>query len=299
MPNSFFSSSGYQNSSFYYSAPYQGSTPTDNDTQNNTHKASELSTPLVEETPLAISINGIAYAVMMVTPIDLESFVIGFALSEGIIQHLHEIRDIDIQPTSTPPNINSISINLDISPRRLTMFKQKKQTHLGATGCGLCGVESLAQAIPTLSKLASSTPINEDTLITLRHRLSEHQILGNKTGAIHAALLLSPQNEVICCMEDIGRHNALDKIIGYALQQKIELHNHTVLMSSRCSTELVQKAVRVGLSHLVHLASPSTLAVKLAHHYGLTLIHLPKKDAPRIFAPFITSELESKDTIHE
>ncbi|ETX11092.1 formate dehydrogenase accessory protein FdhD [Marinomonas ushuaiensis DSM 15871] len=292
-------SSGYQNKTFYRSASLQISSFTDSNTQKETPKESEPSTPLVEETPLAISINGIAYAVMMVTPIDLESFVIGFALSEGIIENLNEIRDIDIQPTSTPPNIDSISINLELSPRRSALFKQKKQAHLGATGCGLCGVESLSQAIPTLSKLTTSTPMNEDVLVTLRHRLSEHQVLGNKTGAIHAALLVSPQNEVICCMEDIGRHNTLDKIIGYALKQDIKLHNHTVLMSSRCSTELVQKAVRVGLSHLVHLASPSTLAVKLARYYGLTLIHLPKKDAPRIFAPFTTSELKPKDTIHE
>ena len=94
-------------------------------------------------------------------------------------------------------------------------------------------------------------------------------------------------------MEDIGRHNALDKVIGYALQQDINLHNHSVLMTSRCSTEQVQKAVRVGLSRLVHLASPSTLAVKLAKHYGLTLIHLPKQDAPRVFASSI--QLEGTD----
>ena len=289
MSNSPISSSGYQNSTFHSSVSNQENVQVDN-TQNNLHKELESSTPLVEETPLAISINGIAYAVMMVTPINLETFVIGFVLSEGIIDHLNEIRDINIQPTNTPPSIDSISINLDISPRRFALFKQKKQTHLGATGCGLCGVESLAQAIPTLSKLTPSSAITESALIPLRHRLSEHQVLGNKTGAIHAALLLSPQNEAICCMEDIGRHNTLDKIIGYALQHNINLHNHTVLMSSRCSTELVQKAVRVGLSRLVHLASPSTLAVKLARYYGLTLIHLPKKDAPRVFAPFITSE---------
>lgn len=251
------------------------------------------SAELVEEIPLAISINDIAYAVMMVTPVHLDAFVIGFARSEGIIEHLSEIRDIDIQLTQTSPDLESIAINLDISPRRFAQFKQKKQTHFGATGCGLCGVESLAQAIPILPILPSSQPIEEAALVSLRQHLGKYQILGNKTGAVHAAQLVSPQGKPIICMEDIGRHNALDKVIGYALQQGINLHNHSVLMTSRCSTELVQKAVRVGLSRLVHLASPSTLAVKLAKHYGLTLIHLPKQDAPRVFASSI--QLEGTD----
>tara|TARA_R110001606_G_scaffold61892_1_gene144366 strand:+ start:17440 stop:18318 length:879 start_codon:yes stop_codon:yes gene_type:complete len=241
-------------------------------------------TELVEEMPLAISINDISYAVMMVTPVNLEAFVIGFARSEGIIEHINDIRDIAVQLTQTPPDIDCITINLELSPRRFAQFKKRRQTHLGATGCGLCGIESLTQAIPILPKLQPSQAIKEANLIALKPRLGEYQILGNKTGAVHAALLISPEGEPILCMEDIGRHNALDKVIGYALQQNINLHNYSVLMSSRCSTELIQKAVRVGLSRLIHLASPSTLAVKLAQHYGLTLIHLPKQDAPRLFA---------------
>lgn len=239
---------------------------------------------LVEEIPLSISVNGIAYAVMMVTPVQLDAFVVGFARSEGIIEHIKEVRDIETQKAHSSIGIDSLSINLVVSPRRLAQFKQRKQTHLGATGCGLCGIESLAQAMPELPLLPTSDPIQLSILTPLRQQLSKFQVLGNQTGAVHAALLISPTGQPIICMEDIGRHNALDKIIGYALQHNIALHNHSVLMSSRCSTELVQKAVRVGLSRLIHLASPSTLAVQLAVHYGLTLIHLPKQDAPRIFA---------------
>ena len=253
------------------------------------------STELVEEVPLAISINDISYAVMMVTPINLDAFVVGFARSEGLIEQINDIRDLDIQPTQTPPGIDSIAINVALSPRRFTQFKQKRQTHLGATGCGLCGIESLTQAIPSLAALPPCQVMEETALIALKSRLSEFQILGNKTGAVHSALLISPDGSPIVCMEDIGRHNALDKVIGYALQQDINLQNHSVLMSSRCSTELVQKAVRVGLSRLIHLASPSTLAVKLAQHYGLTLIHLPKQDAPRVYA----SSIQSKDSNDE
>lgn len=253
------------------------------------------SVELVEETPLAISINGITHAVMMVTPGHLDAFVIGFARTEGIIHHLDDVRDLEWQHTHSDLGINSLgidslAINLVLSPRRFTQFKQRKHRHLGASGCGLCGVESLDQALPALDVLPFSAPIDEATLARLKTQLSDHQTLGKLTGAIHGALLISPQGEPIICMEDIGRHNALDKVIGYALQQGIHLHNHSVVMTSRCSTELVQKAVRVGLSRLIHLASPSTLAVKLAQYYGLTLIHLPKQDAPRVFASSRPSE---------
>ncbi|MCB5162430.1 formate dehydrogenase accessory sulfurtransferase FdhD [Marinomonas algarum] len=258
-------------------------------------KVTEEYAELVEEVPLAISINGLAHAVMMVTPIDLDAFTLGLARSEGIIEHLDDVRDMTMQTVVSTADIHSLAIDLIISPRRFAQYKQKKTIHLGATGCGLCGMDSLSQAIPSLSTLPDSAPLTEASLSTLRHDLFKYQTLGNKTGAVHAALLLSPTHTPIICMEDIGRHNALDKVLGYALQQGINLHNHSVLMSSRCSTELVQKAVRVGLSRLIHLASPSTLAVTLALHYGLTLIHLPKRDAPRIFA----SSLQSKGTENE
>ncbi|MDB4838216.1 formate dehydrogenase accessory sulfurtransferase FdhD, partial [Marinomonas sp.] len=236
---------GYQHHTFQpLGQPFEGSPTT------------QPSTVLVEETPLAISINDITYAVVMVTPVDLASFAIGFCLSEGIINQLSDVRDIQIHHSTIQLDIDSIVINLDVSPRQFAQFK-KKRAHLSASGCGLCGTESLEQAIPVLPELPPSQSIPLHTLISLRERLTEHQILGKKTGAIHAALLLSPNNEPLCCMEDIGRHNALDKIIGFAQQHAINLHNHNVVMSSRCSTELVQKAVRAGLSNLTHLASPS------------------------------------------
>lgn len=241
---------------------------------------------LVEEVPLAISINDITHAVMMVTPTSLDAFAIGFALGEGLIESAQDIRDISLEKTTTlHPDIDGYAINLVVSQRRFSEFKKGRVARLGATGCGLCGVESLDYALPQLTPLPSSQPLTDDILRTLKECLYEHQIIGKESGAIHGALLVSPQGKPLIAMEDIGRHNALDKVLGYALQHRLDLHNHSVVMSSRCSTELIQKAVRSGLSCLIHLASPSTLAVKLARQYGLTLIHLPKKDAPRMFAP--------------
>lgn len=251
----------------------------------------EEHTQLVEEIPLAISINQITHAVMMVTPNHLDDFAMGFAFSEGIIESAQDVRDIQLDETSIKHlGIAGLALNLDISPRRFAQFKQHKQAHLGASGCGLCGKDSLEQALPVLKPLPTSQTLPTDTLKTLKEMLFEHQELGKKSGAIHAAMLLSPDGTPIICLEDIGRHNALDKVIGYAINHKITLHNHSVVMSSRCSTELIQKAVRAQLSTLIHLASPSTLAVALARQLGLTLIHLPKKDEPRVFASSFHSE---------
>ena len=248
-------------------------------------ESSQESVMLVEEVPLAITINGITHAIMMVTPTALDAFSIGFALNEGIIETASDVRDISITDSPTSHlDIQGLAINLTISQRRFAEFKQGRIARLGASGCGLCGAESLEYALPLLNKLPASKILPERILTTLRATLFDHQKIGKESGAIHAAMLVSPQGDCITTMEDIGRHNALDKALGYALKNNINLYNHSVIMSSRCSTELIQKAVRSGLSCLINLASPSTLAVKLAQQYGLTLIHLPKKDAPRVFA---------------
>lgn len=243
-------------------------------------------TELVAERPLAISYNGLAHAVMMVTPQDFEDFLFGFSLSEGLIEQAEEIRDWQIEATSQPksPGLAALSADIQLSPRRFAQFKQGRQQRRGASGCGLCGVESLNEALPKLPVLPPSPVPPAAQLLALREQLARWQPLGAQAGAIHAALLLSPKSEPLICREDIGRHNALDKLIGHSLRTGRSLHQHAVLMSSRCSTELIQKAVRAGLSTLIHLASPSDLAVQLAHQHGLNLIHLPRHSGPRLYA---------------
>jgi FdhD protein len=123
------------------------------------------------------------------------------------------------------------------------------------------------------------------TLTRLRDQLAAAQVLGPKIGAIHAAALIDPNGDLIACREDIGRHNALDKLIGHALRREYSLTEHTLVMTSRCSVELVNKAVVAGASTLVNFAAPSTLAVDSARHYGLNLIHLTRDNQPRHFSP--------------
>ena len=253
------------------------------------HIESKEETPLVEEIPFAVSVNDIAYAVLMATPVNLEQLALGILFSDGVIQKAGDIRNLELTQDKrlfdpATASLSSVEANVEISPRLFNDFKRNRKAHLGASGCGLCGIDSISHAFPALTKLPPSAARNMSSLSALKGQLKQHQVLGNTTGALHAALLLSQDDKPICCMEDIGRHNALDKVIGFALQNNLQLHDHNVLMSSRCSSELVQKAVRAGLSNLTHLASPSTMAVKLANHYGLRLIHLPKREAPRLFS---------------
>ncbi|PPC75091.1 formate dehydrogenase accessory sulfurtransferase FdhD [Pokkaliibacter plantistimulans] len=238
------------------------------------------SAELIEEVALAISYNGLSHSVMMVTPVDMDDFLFGFSRSEGIIERADEVRDWDI----TQIDDQRWHADLTLSPRLLSRFKQGRQRLRGATGCGLCGIDSLQEALPDLPHLRSCPLPPAELFPGLRDRLQQHQPLGNRAGAIHAAMLLDRTGNVLVSREDIGRHNALDKLLGHALRQRLALYDHIVVMSSRCSMELIQKAVRAGVSTLVNLASPSQLAVELARRHGLNLIHLPRQGSPRVYA---------------
>ncbi|MDK2778369.1 MAG: formate dehydrogenase accessory sulfurtransferase FdhD [Pseudomonadota bacterium] len=240
------------------------------------------STLLIEETPLTISCNGVTHAVMMVSPLDIRDFVTGFALSEDLIRSVADIRSLSISESGHP--LHHLLADIQLQPECFKRFlKQQRSARRGASGCGLCGSESLQQVLPDITPLSGGSPPDYPALQHLRDRLRDFQQLGQQAGAVHAALLLDAELQPLLCREDIGRHNALDKVIGAALQQNIDLSQCAVLMSSRCSTELVIKAARSGLPQLLHLSSPSTLAVELARHYGVGLIHIPRSDSARIY----------------
>lgn len=235
---------------------------------------------LAEEVPLAIHVHGVLHAIMMVSPLHCDDFITGFALSEGLIRHAGELTAVHLRHGQQPAA--NIHADLTLSSDRFRDFLQQQRTaRRGTAGCGLCGTDSLQQIFPDLPPLNGRPFSLPDS--DLRELLSQHQVLGHESGAVHAALLLSADAEPLLMREDVGRHNALDKVIGAALRQQRPLTGCTVLMSSRCSTELILKAVRAGLSGLIHLAAPSTLAVQMARHYNLALVQVPRHDAPRFF----------------
>ncbi|MBU3021272.1 formate dehydrogenase accessory sulfurtransferase FdhD [Aestuariibacter sp. A3R04] len=235
---------------------------------------------LAEEVALSISYNGINYAVMLVTPANLRDFVIGFSLTNGVVEHPRELYSIAFSEHN-----EHVSAEVDISNRAFWALKTKRRQLAGTSGCGLCGVEAIDMALPELTPL---TPANEpDTtqLAELRNIIIDAQTLARESGAVHAALYLSRSGEVLACREDIGRHNAFDKLIGAVVASKLQQGDAMVVLTSRCSLELVQKAVKARFAVLVTLSAPTALSVKWAIRYGLTLVHLPKRDAPRVYSP--------------
>ncbi|SBT18160.1 Protein FdhD [Marinomonas gallaica] len=238
---------------------------------------------LVEEVPIAISVNDLNYAVILITPVDIEAFVIGFAHSEGLIEHTNEILDIDIETDSGQQEgvPTHITANLKLTGRAQHRSSSIMRQRKGASGCGLCGIEAIEQSFPCLAPLSPTPTLTDEQWNTAKEQFSNHQLVGGISGAIHGAMLMDPQGSFLYFAEDIGRHNALDKLIGKALSTSSSLKGCHILMSSRCSTELILKAVRGQVASLGHLASPSTLAVAQAKQYGLHLIHIPRRATPR------------------
>lgn len=252
-------------------------------TQGPAATEAETEAELIEEVPVAISYGEITHGIMMLTPTDIDDFLIGFSLSEGVIRRAGDILDWTLTSTHTPDGLPAYLLDATLSARRQAHYRNRQRQMLGATGCGLCGSESLASAFAPLEPLEPAPLLPLAQLGGLRDQLARSQTLGPRVGAIHAAALVDPQGNLMACREDIGRHNALDKLIGHALRCEHSLAGHTLVMSSRCSVELVNKAVMAGASTLVNLAAPSTLAVDRARRYGLNLVHLARDNQPRLY----------------
>lgn len=234
---------------------------------------------LVEEVAVSININGINHAVMMATPDDLDDFAIGFLFCESIIRHNHDVHDIRVSPAE-----HGFVLDVTIANRCLAQLQLRRRRLTGATGCGICGVEAVEQAFPPLPALPLTPPLDVALLVELRPQIAQWQLKGQHSGALHAALALDEQGRILHCREDIGRHNALDKLIGLLLRQPQACD--TLVVTSRCGSELVQKAALFGARHLVCLASPSQLAVRLALKYNLNVVHIPKFDAPVSYSSY-------------
>jgi FdhD protein len=235
---------------------------------------------LALESALAISYNGINHAVMMVSPGAVEDFIRGFSLSSALVDSIDEIYDIRLQQLGA-----AINAEVDISNRAFWALKQQRRQLAGTSGCGLCGVQSLEQALPVLTPLKAADLPQAGHFLGLRERIAHAQQLGRFSGALHAALYVDDQGEIRLCREDIGRHNALDKLIGALPGHAPDTRQGFVVVTSRCSLELIHKAVRAAIGNLVSLSAPTALSVQWARQHNLNLIHLPHHSAPRVYSP--------------
>ncbi|MHB0818566.1 formate dehydrogenase accessory sulfurtransferase FdhD [Stutzerimonas stutzeri] len=244
---------------------------------------------LAEECALAIAYNGISQAVMMVSPADLEDFVVGFSLGSGIVERAGDIYDIRISGAG-----EGRQAEVEIASRAFWALKQQRRQLPGNASCGLCGVEALEQALPQLQALPGAPLPPAHWLDDLRQRISEFQILGQSCGAVHAALFMDAQGEIRLSREDIGRHNALDKLIGAINRIGLDIGGGVAVVTSRCSLELIHKVQRAGIQTLVSLSAPTGLATRWAQRHNLNLIHIPHRSPPRVYSPLSAVGLRSR-----
>ena len=233
-------------------------------------RLSQIEDVVAEEVPVALIYNGISHAVMLATPNDLEDFALGFSLAEGILSHPKELYGIEVVEQSA-----GIELRMEIAAERFHQLKEKRRSMTGRTGCGLCGAESLAQAL----RLPDAVNQSQETFSTaaILKALAEaakNQPLQAETGATHASFWVSPTGEIEMAREDVGRHNALDKLLGAKLLGAKAADNKSgfVLTTSRASYEMVQKVAVAGVSMLVAISAPTGLAIRMAEQSGITLV---------------------------
>jgi len=240
---------------------------------------SEPSTRLLaNEVPVAIEFNGEVYAVMMLTPSDLEDFAVGFALSERIIVRASEIARIDVREGT-----RGIGVDVRLEKEHSARLAERRRSLPGQSGCGICGLTSIEEALPQLAKVSAPPAVATAALFGALQALPERQTLNRETGAVHAASFCNANGEIMVAREDVGRHNAFDKITGHLARACIDPTTGFALLTSRCSYELVQKAVLARIPMLVTISAPTELAVSIAKEADLTLVALARRDSVLVF----------------
>ena len=240
--------------------------------------ASEGSRTIPEETPIALTYNRATHAVMLATPADLEDFAVGFSLSEGIIRTAADIGELDI--VSVP---DGIELRMTLKGERLDALTQRQRRLTGPSGCGLCGLDSLAGALRPVADVPEGDLFTPEMVQAAMASLPAAQRLNQQTRAVHAAAFWTAAQGLLALREDVGRHNALDKLAGALARQGISAASGLLLLSSRVSVEMVQKAAALGAPIVVAVSAPTALALRVADAAGITLIGIARQDGFEIF----------------
>ncbi|MDX8468765.1 formate dehydrogenase accessory sulfurtransferase FdhD [Mesorhizobium sp. VK23B] len=232
-----------------------------------------------EETPVAFSYAGTTHAVMMASPADFEDFALGFSLTEGIVADPAEIEAIEVEDLGA-----GIDIQIKLKDKANTRFQARRRRLAGPVGCGLCGIESIEEAMRSVDAVGSSklTLDAEDVTRSVK-LLSKLQPLHTETGAVHAAGFYVPGQGIVMAREDVGRHNALDKLAGALAKAGIEGASGAVVVTSRVSVEMVQKTAAIGSPIIMAVSAPTALAIRTAEAAGMTLVALVRGDDFDIF----------------
>ncbi|MGH7040939.1 MAG: formate dehydrogenase accessory sulfurtransferase FdhD [Acetobacteraceae bacterium] len=233
---------------------------------------------LAEETPVAFTYNRTTLAVMLATPADLEAFALGFSLTEGIVTAAEDIEELAVVHTA-----EGIELRMWLAPAAATAALARRRQLTGPGGCGLCGIESLAEAARPPRPVRSDVSFTAVETATAIAALAPAQGLNAATRATHAAGFWTPAEGLVALAEDVGRHNALDKLAGTLARAGRDAGGGIVLLSSRLSVELVQKAAMIGAPVLAAVSAPTALAVRMADAAGMTLVGVARDDGFEIF----------------
>ncbi|TPO13929.1 formate dehydrogenase accessory sulfurtransferase FdhD [Mesorhizobium sp. CU2] len=232
-----------------------------------------------EETPVAFSFAGTTHAVMMASPADFEDFALGFSLTEGIIADPAEIEAIEVEDLGA-----GIDIQIRLKDQANTRFQARRRRLPGPVGCGLCGIESIEEAMRSVDAVgASKLTLGANDITSAVRLLSKVQPLHAETGAVHAAGFYVPGKGIVMAREDVGRHNALDKLAGALAKAGIDGATGAVVVTSRVSVEMVQKTASIGASIIMAVSAPTALAIRTADAAGMTLVALVRGDEFDIF----------------
>jgi FdhD protein len=233
---------------------------------------------LAEEVPVALVYNGISHVVMMASPGDLQRFAVGFSLSEGIIENRAEIYGMDVVQ-----ECNGLAVRIELSSRRFMGLKERRRALAGRTGCGVCGVEQLNDIGRPVRPLPFTQTFNLANLDRALEHLNDVQPIGRITGCTHAAAWVRPSGQLAGGHEDVGRHVALDKLLGRRVEEGNDWQNGAALVSSRASYEMVQKAAMCGVEILFAVSAATALAVEVAERCNLTLVGFCKPGRATIY----------------
>ena len=234
-------------------------------------EAPRASSELVaEETAIAVEVNGISHAVMLATPADLDDFAVGFLLGEGIVTTAADVLDVEWASVHHGDEA-AVALRVRVTQRAQARLAERRRTMAGRTGCGLCGTDSLSEALRPAPRVPARAPLERDALFAGMAALGSGQRLQRATGATHAAAWLDRAGRLQLLREDVGRHNALDKLVGALARQGLDPAAGFAAVTSRASYEMVQKVACAGIAHLAAISAPTGLAVRLAARSGVTL----------------------------